>query len=78
MDGTFDAAVTANNYVLLYGDFSENLICDRIGTTMEFIQNVMGANGRPTGQRGAMLWHRSGSDVAVTNAFRLLNIATTA
>jgi predicted phage gp36 major capsid-like protein len=32
-----------------------------------------GTSRRPTGQRGALLWFRTGSDVVVTNAFRLLN-----
>jgi hypothetical protein len=37
--------------------------------------STLGAPGnrRPTGQRGALLWFRTGSDVVVTNAFRLLN-----
>ena len=38
----------------------------------------MGANRRPTGQRGALLWFRTGSNVVVPQAFRLLNVATTA
>jgi predicted phage gp36 major capsid-like protein len=33
---------------------------------------------RPTGQRGALLWFRTGSDVVNPNAFRLLSIPTTA
>jgi predicted phage gp36 major capsid-like protein len=30
------------------------------------------------GQRGALLWFRTGSDVVIPNAFRLLSIPTTA
>lgn len=33
--------------------------------------------GRP-GKRGALLWFRTGSDVVIPNAFRLLSIPTTA
>lgn len=71
-------AATADNHVLLYGDFAEFVIVDRIGTTVELIPNLMGANGRPTGQRGLLLWFRTGSNVVVPEAFRVLNIATTA
>ena len=78
MDGTINAAATANNYVLVYGDFASFVIADRIGTTIETIPNLVGANNRPTGQRGAFLWFRTGSDVVVDNAFRLLDVPTTA
>lgn len=67
-----DTSSAGNDNVLLYGDFSEFVIADRIGSQIELVQNVFGANQRPTGQRGALLWFRTGSNVAVTNAFRLL------
>jgi hypothetical protein len=50
-DGTFDAAATANNYVLLYGDFTNFVIADRLGSTIELVSHLVGANRRPTGQR---------------------------
>lgn len=78
MDGSINAAATANNYVLVYGDFSQFVIVDRIGTQIELIPNLVGANRRPTGQRGALLWFRTGSDVVVPQAFRMLDIPTTA
>ncbi|MDH6461769.1 HK97 family phage major capsid protein [Micromonospora sp. A200] len=78
MDGSISATATANNYVALYGDFSNFVIVDRIGTTLELIPNLVGANGRPTGQRGAFLWFRTGSDVLVPQAFRMLDVPTTA
>ncbi|WP_262282139.1 phage major capsid protein [Micromonospora sp. MA102] len=71
MDGTLTAA--ANNFILAYGDWTQFVIVDRIGATLEVIPNLVGANRRPTGQRGAFLWYRTGSDVLVDNAFRLLN-----
>jgi predicted phage gp36 major capsid-like protein len=49
------------------------VIVDRVGTTLEVIPNLVGTNRRPTGQRGALLWFRTGSDSVVDNAFRLLN-----
>ena len=78
MDGTINPAATANNYALIYGDFQNFVIVDRIGTTTELIPNLMGANGRPTGQRGLFMWFRTGSDVTVHNAFRMLDVPTTA
>ena len=79
MDSSFDAAVTAANPLLVYGDLKAGfLIVDRIGATFEIVQHVLGSNRRPTGQRGAWLWQRTGSDAVVPNAFRVLNVATTA
>lgn len=78
MDGSINAAATASNYVLAYGDWSNFVIVDRIGSQIELIPNLVGANGRPTGQRGAFLWFRTGSDVVVNEAFRLLDVPTTA
>jgi HK97 family phage major capsid protein len=78
MDGTFDPSATANNYLLLYGSFENFVIVDRIGSSLEILPHLVGANRRPTGQRGALLWYRTGSNVVVPQAFRLLNIATTA
>jgi HK97 family phage major capsid protein len=65
---------TQTNKVLLYGDFDKFVIVDRIGTTLEFIPNLVGTNRRPTGQRGAFLWFRTGSDSVVDEAFRLLDV----
>lgn len=79
MDGTINAAATENNYPLLYGDFAAGMvIVDRIGSTLELVPHLFGSNRRPTGQRGALLWFRTGSDVVIPNAFRLLSIPTTA
>lgn len=78
MDGSINAAATADNFAMIVGDWSNFVIVDRIGTTLELIPNLVGANRRPTGQRGALLWFRTGSDCVNTAAFRMLNIATTA
>jgi HK97 family phage major capsid protein len=61
-----------NNQILVYGSFEEFVIVDRWPSQLELIQNLFGANRRPTGQRGAFLWARVGSDTVVPNAFRLL------
>lgn len=80
MDGTYNPAATANNYVLIYGDVAAGFfIVDRIGATLELIPQLFGTtNGRPTGERGAVLWFRTGSKVVRTQALRMLDIPTTA
>lgn len=79
MDGTFDPAATAaHNYLLIYGDFSNYVIADRVGTRVEFIPTLFGANQRPTGQRGWHAWYRVGADSVNDGAFRMLDIPTTA
>ena len=81
MDDTADLnpAVTANNRVLLFGDFKRYYIVDRIGMRVETIPHLFGtANNRPTGQRGIYAVLRTGADSIDDNAFRLLNIPTTA
>ncbi|MGH3936618.1 MAG: phage major capsid protein, partial [Pseudonocardiaceae bacterium] len=79
MDGLLTPAATENNYVLLYGDFGQFVIVDRIGTSLELVPHLFHTgNNRPSGQRGALLWFRTGSDVVVLNAFRMLDVPTTA
>lgn len=78
MDGVVNPAATESNHVALYGDFSNFVIVDSIGTRLELVQHLVGANRRPTGQRGAVMWWRTGSDIVTPNAFRLLNVATAA
>lgn len=71
MDGTVTASST--NYILIYGDFSNYVIADRIGTTVEFVPHLFGASFRPTGQRGWYAYYRVGADSVNDAAFRLLN-----
>ncbi|MCQ4127937.1 phage major capsid protein [Rhodococcus erythropolis] len=78
MDGVINAAATESNYSLVYGDFQNFVIVDRVGTTVELVPHLMGANGRPTGERGLYMFRRVGSDVVNPAAFKLLRINTTA
>ncbi|REE62129.1 HK97 family phage major capsid protein [Streptomyces sp. 3212.3] len=71
MDGVIDTS--ANNYILLLGDFRNFYIVDRVGMTMVYEPLVKGANGRPTGEAGWFAYWRVGSDVVNPDAFRLLN-----
>lgn len=58
--------------ILVVGDFSNFVIAQRAGMSVEFIPNLFGANGRPTGQRGWYAYARHGFDSVADNAFRLL------
>ncbi len=79
MDSGIDPDASEDNHLLLYGDFTAGMvIVDRIGSTLEIVPHLFGTAGhRPTGQRGALLWFRTGSDVVVPQAFRMLSVPTT-
>ena len=66
------SATTSGTVLAILGDFSQFLIYDRIGTSVEFIANVVDGSGIPTGQRGLVAYKRVGSDVTDLNAFRFL------
>ncbi len=63
---------TTTNNAMVYGDFSQFYIVDRIGTRLEYIPHVFATgNNRPSGQRGWYTWHRVGSDSVNDAAFTL-------
>jgi HK97 family phage major capsid protein len=62
--------------ILIFGDFSRYLIVDRVGLTIEVIPHLMGANRRPTGERGIYAYWRNGAKVLDANAFRALTGTT--
>lgn len=65
-------SATAGNRYLLFGDFSEFLIVDRLGMNVEVNPHIVGSNGRWTGQRAVVAVWRNSSLVLVDNAFRVL------
>jgi HK97 family phage major capsid protein len=67
MDST--TATTKRN--LIYGDFSNYVIADRVGMSIEFIPHLVGANQRPTGQRGWYAYYRVGAAVVNSDGFRM-------
>lgn len=73
MDGT--VTTTAADYLLIGGDFSQYVVVDRIGLTVQFVPAVFGANRRPTGEVGWFARWRTGADLVVPDAFRLLNLS---
>lgn len=66
------AATTSGTVMAILGDFSQFVIYDRLGTTVEFVSNVVDGSGLPLGQRGLVAYKRVGSNVTDLNAFRFL------
>ena len=60
---------------LLFGDFSQFLIVDRVGMSVELVPHLFGSNQRPTGQRGIYAVWRNNSLILTDNAFRVLHKA---
>ncbi|MFQ5518163.1 MAG: phage major capsid protein, partial [Acidimicrobiia bacterium] len=72
MDGTINAG--AENNIVVFGDFSNYVIADRVGGSLEFIPHLFAtANNLPSGQRGWYFWWRVGADSVNDDAFVLLN-----
>ncbi|MFM8971587.1 MAG: phage major capsid protein [Actinomycetota bacterium] len=69
---------TALDSRVMFGDFSNYVIADRVGSSIEFLPHLFGSNGRPTANRGWYLHWRSGGDVVNVDAFRELVDKTSA
>jgi HK97 family phage major capsid protein len=71
----------ADEAIMIYGDFKQFLIVDRIGMTVEMVPHVFdgtvasgAANLRPTGQRGVYAVWMNNSKILIPGAFkRLIN-----
>jgi HK97 family phage major capsid protein len=69
------ASTTATgDKIAVFGDFSNYVITDRLGMAVEFIPHLVGANRRPTGQRGWFAYYRVGADSVNDNGFRMLTV----
>ena len=73
-NSAMDPSTSVGSNVLLIGDFSNFLIADRLGMSIELIPHLFGSSGRPTGQRGLYAIWRNNSVVLNANAFRLLRV----
>ncbi|MCV2489449.1 phage major capsid protein [Geodermatophilus sp. YIM 151500] len=71
MDGSVTAAAT--NHLMIYGDLRQYYVVDRVGTVVELVPHLFGANRRPTGERGFLMWFRTGADLVVPDAVRVLD-----
>ncbi len=72
MDGVINSS--AENYVLIVGDWENYVIADRIGMTVDFVPHLFGTNRRPTNQSGWLAYARHGAAPTNTGAFRLLDV----
>lgn len=70
---TMTGAITTGSKNLLFGDWSQYLIVDRIGMEVMYEPMIKDpTTGRPTGQAGWFAFWRVGADVTTTSAFRVL------
>lgn len=63
---------TSGTVFAILGDFSQYVIYDRIGTSVEFIPQIFNSSGLPIGQRGLVAHKRVGAAPTDINAFRFL------
>lgn len=74
MDSTPETAA-ADNRILIFGDFRNYVIADRVGATLELVPHLFDTTtNRPSGQRGLFGWARGGADSVNDGAFRMLNV----
>jgi HK97 family phage major capsid protein len=79
MDGTVTTTGAVSNFILVFGDFENYVIADRIGMTVEFIPHLFHtSNNRPSGSRGWYAYFRVGADSVNDGAFRLLDVPSAA
>ena len=65
------STLTTGNKVAVLGDFSQFLIADRVGLSVEYVPHLLSTGGPfPRGGRAYFAYWRTGSGVLVTNAFR--------
>lgn len=73
MDGTITAL--ADNNILVFGDWRNYLIADRVGFSVEYIPHLFAtANNLPSGQRAWYAYWRVGADSINDGAFTMLNV----
>jgi HK97 family phage major capsid protein len=70
------AAIVNAVKIAVFGDFSRYMILDRVGLTVEVLPHLLGANRRPTGERGLYAYWRNGAKVLDANAFRAITGTT--
>jgi len=79
MDGVVTTTGAVSNFILIFGDFSNFVIADRIGMTVEFIPHLFHTTtNRPSGSRGWYAHARMGADSVNDDAFRLLDVPSAA
>jgi HK97 family phage major capsid protein len=79
MDSTVTTSGAVSNYIMVFGDFENYVIADRIGMSVEFLPHLFHtSNNRPSGSRGWYAYYRVGADSVNDGAFRLLDVPSAA
>jgi HK97 family phage major capsid protein len=66
---------SADDPLLVFGAFDPYFtVVEKVGQSLDIIDDIPGPTGRPTGQRGALLLFRSNAVVLDSNAFRTLKV----
>lgn len=69
------SVLTTTSKIMVFGDFSQYYIVDRVGTSIIYEPMITGTGASanlPTGQSGWFMFWRVGADAAVPGAFRTL------
>lgn len=67
---------TSGNDIMLFGDFQNFLIVDKIGLSVEVDPHVRNGDGAWTGTRALLAHWRNSSVILVDNAFRLMKVGS--
>ena len=79
MDSTVTTSGAVSNLILIFGDFENYVIADRIGVTVQFIPQLFHtSNNRPSGQSGWYATFRMGADSVNDDGFRMLDVPSAA
>jgi HK97 family phage major capsid protein len=70
---TMDPALAVGTKLMVFGDYGQYYIVDRVGVSLVYEPLVKASGGNlPTGQAGWFMFWRVGAQVAVPNAFRVM------
>ena len=73
-----DAAANGTHHLMVVGDWSQYVIAERVGMSVELIPHLFAtANNLPSGQRGFFARWRNGADSVNDDAFRVFRIVST-
>jgi len=72
LNSAMDSTTATGAKFAIIGDFSRYVIVDRVGLNVEVLPHLLGANRRPTGERGLYAFWRNGAKVINADAFRVL------
>lgn len=70
---TMSATIASGQLLMIFGDFQQYIIVDRVGVSMIYDPLVQGTGGiLPSGQAGWFMFWRVGANLSTVNAFRVM------